>query len=381
MSSKLSLDIFQRVLKKVALNSFSFLNNTARKKLIYPIITPLRKRTVRREVVHLHGPASIATAPDELSVVCLVRNGEPWIRSFLDHYYNLGAVHICFMDNGSTDATVRIAQSYDRVTILKSDLPYGRYKHFLKWYLTEHFAGNGWMLVADIDELFNYPMSNQLELAGFLSYLNHFEYTAVATQMLDMYANRSLKKSVPKDAGPLMEIYDCYELDEALTKKRKLSQDVSNTISNNEIKRLKGGVRKRLFGAKPVLTKFSLLRLYNTTVTRSKFSAHRISGAKIADVSCVLLHYKLIDGFYDYTDWAVSQKCYYKESMQYRIYQKLLHTTPELNIAGASTRTLRHIDQLVDEGFLVVSDAYKAWVADTAIVSSGQNEFHFARKP
>jgi len=117
-----------------------------------------------------------------------------------------------------------------------------------------------------------------------------------------------------------------------------------------------------------VLTKFSLLRLYNTTVTRSIISAHRITGAIIADVSCVVLHYKLIDGFYDYTDWAVSQKCYYKESMQYRIYQKLLHTTPELNIAGASTRTLRHIDQLVDEGFLVVSDAYKNWVAD-----AGQN--------
>ena len=56
------------------------------------LVTSIRKQIVKRHVVHLSGATSIATASDELIVVCLVRNGEPWIRSFLDHYFKLGAV-------------------------------------------------------------------------------------------------------------------------------------------------------------------------------------------------------------------------------------------------------------------------------------------------
>ena len=100
--------------------------------LIELVTTSIRKQIVKRHVVHLSGATSIETASDELIVVCLVRNGEPWIRSFLDHYFRLGAVHVCLMDNGSTDDTIQIAQGYDRVTILRSELPFGRYKHFFK---------------------------------------------------------------------------------------------------------------------------------------------------------------------------------------------------------------------------------------------------------
>ncbi len=366
MAAYNSRSLFRRILIRSKLPSvFYLIKNTVRKILIGQVIINIHMRIVRRQVVHLYGPTSITTAPDELVVVCLVRNGEPWIRSFLDHYFKLGAVHVCFLDNGSTDATIQIAQSYDRVTILQSDLPYGRYKYYYKSYLAEKFCGNDWVLIADIDELFNYPMSTQIGLSRFLSYLNHYEYTAVVTQMLDMYADRPLKRSSSVTGGPLMKMYDCYDLDELnYGGQKKITNNGSNTISNNEITTISGGVRKRLFGAQPNLTKFSLFKLCNTTVKTSMISAHRISGAKIADISSVLLHYKLIDGFYDYTDWAVSSKCYYEDSKEYRAYHNLLQVTPELIIAGPATRALKNIDQLVDEKFLVLSDTYKTWVAE-----------------
>ena len=298
-----------------------------------------------------------------MSVACLVCNGEPWIRSFLDHYFKLGAVHVCFIDNGSTDRTIEIAQSYEKVSILSSDLPYGRYKYFLKWYLAEQFHGDGWLLITDVDEHFNYPLSTQLELSGLLRYLNHYQYTGVVTQMLDMFSNQPLRRSASTAAGPMKEIYNCYELEEVVPVKLNIFKNLSNTISNDEIKAFKCGVRKRLFDAYPLLTKSALLRPRNTNARPSTVSSHRITGAKLADISCVLLHYKFIDGFYDYVDWAIDSKVYYKNSSEYKLYQKLLQDTPEMNIASSSSKTLKSIDQLVDEEFLVLSDAYRDWIA------------------
>jgi hypothetical protein len=37
------------------------------------------------DVGHVHGPEEISLREDELVVVCLVRDGQPWIGSFLEH--------------------------------------------------------------------------------------------------------------------------------------------------------------------------------------------------------------------------------------------------------------------------------------------------------
>src|SRR5512133_2380919 len=63
-------------------------------------------RRVPRTICHVQGPTEISYALDELVVLCVVRNGELYVRSFLDHYAALPVRHIVFLDNGSTDRTV-----------------------------------------------------------------------------------------------------------------------------------------------------------------------------------------------------------------------------------------------------------------------------------
>jgi Glycosyl transferase family 2 len=36
----------------------------------------------------------------------LVRDGRPYVRSFVEHYSSMGVKHLIFLDNGSTDGTV-----------------------------------------------------------------------------------------------------------------------------------------------------------------------------------------------------------------------------------------------------------------------------------
>src|SRR5215213_1651408 len=85
-------------------------------------------RRVGLSVRHLHGPRRVAYGLNELVVVCLVRNGRPYIKSFIDHYLPLGVKHIVFLDNDPDDDTVAVAQEdHERVTVLQTKLPFKKY--------------------------------------------------------------------------------------------------------------------------------------------------------------------------------------------------------------------------------------------------------------
>src|SRR5215213_7159476 len=93
------------------------------------------KEIVHHSVEHLHGPEEVPYAEDELVVVCLVRDGRPYVKCFVEHYFALGVKHLFFLDNGSADGTVEALKQYDNVTVLRTTLPYNRYKGCMKQYL------------------------------------------------------------------------------------------------------------------------------------------------------------------------------------------------------------------------------------------------------
>src|ERR687890_823250 len=92
-----------------------------------------------RSVEHLYGPEEGGYEVDELVVVCLVRDGRPYVKSFMEHYFAFGVKHIFFLDNGSTDGTVEALKEYDNVTVLRTTLLYKRYEYAIKQYLIERF--------------------------------------------------------------------------------------------------------------------------------------------------------------------------------------------------------------------------------------------------
>jgi hypothetical protein len=143
---------------------------------------------------HVHGPQTVTYGEEELIVLCTVRNGQPYIRNFIDHYFSLGASHIIFLDNSSSDQTVSIAQQYEDVTVLRTTLPFKKYKYVMRRYLIERFSRARWSLLVDIDELFDYPYSEIVSLRSFLEYLNSRPYTSVVAQMLDMFPDGPLSE-------------------------------------------------------------------------------------------------------------------------------------------------------------------------------------------
>src|ERR687897_997336 len=165
--------------------------------------SPLMERVLRwiveHNIEHVYGPRKVDYEIDELVVLVLLRNGRPYIKPFIEHYFSLGVKHIVFLDNGSTDGAIESLKAYaaQSVTVLRTGVPYKRYNVAFKRYLVERFGQGRWTLSVDIDELFEYPYSNVVSLKALLRYLNEHSYTAVVTYMLDMFPETLLPAESP----------------------------------------------------------------------------------------------------------------------------------------------------------------------------------------
>ena len=317
-----------------------------------------RVQLLRGRVRHVHGPAAVPYAEDELLVICVVRNAEEYVHPYVAHYRALGARHLVFLDNGSTDGTVERLCAYDGVTVLRTDAPYERYENSMKRYLAERFSRGRWNLIADIDELFDFPCSDLLSLRAFLQYLNRHGYTAVLAQLLDMVADRPLSASPVERDEDLASTYRYYDVSD-ITKSDYPFVDVPD----RRIRFHWGGIRRTVFGTKNGLTKAALVRMDGRV---QPFVAwHQVRHARLADVTCVLRHYPFRPSFYRKVQDAVATGRYGRlTSDEYAAYWAVLSREPDLNLRRPTARELSSLDELLERDFLVVSPAYRRWVAE-----------------
>ena len=356
-------------------------------------------------VEHVHGPEEVAYDTDELVVVCLVRDGRAYVRSFVEHHLSLGVKHLFFLDNGSTDGTVEALKTYDNVTVLRTTLPYQRYEMPIKQYLMERFGRGRWSLFVDIDELFDYPYSDVVGLDSLLRYLNERSYTAVVTQMLEMFPQEHLSDAASEDDEPLKERYRFYDISnvrkwEYVTNltgmrdhwayrrgfhdiSRSHAQDhrlvtnnvrrdhwvwrmicgTGNVLPEEEIEVYTDGIQNTVFGNNPPLTKHSLVFI-DEQIKPSAFSPHDISEARIANITCVLFHYKFLKNhLYKYVRQVVRDDWFWHGyASKYKEWMRVLEKNPELLVKGEGARELRSVNELVENLFLVVSEEYMTLV-------------------
>ena len=327
------------------------------------VISRVRRWMVSLSVKHLHGPKKIAYGPEELVVVCLVRNGRPYVKSFIDHYISLGVKHIIFMDNGSDDDTVAVAQDHERVTVVQTKLPYKHFEYEMKLYLISRFGKGRWSLYVDIDELFDYPYSDVVGLSSLLRYLNDRSYTAVVAQHLDMFSGRELARQVSQEDEPLKELYRFYDISNINTEdygSRRVHR--RNVVANNDITIYKDGIRTTLFDLPFTLIKHPLI-FFDGETRPVGGGLHRITNARIADFSCVLYHYKLIDGLPEQAARALREGYWYPIMVPYyEKYRDVMERNPNISRIGRDTAMeLGSVNELIDNGFLVVSDEYRKW--------------------
>lgn len=324
----------------------------------------LREFLVAYDVKHLSGPKRLNLADNEAIVTCVVKNGEFYVDCFVQHYTRMGFRHIFFLDNGSTDRTIAIAQRYSNVSIKTTTLPIEAHQPLFKKYLAQSSARGGWRFYADIDELFDYPFSDRVSLREFLEYLNQKQFTAVVTQLLDMFSDKPLS-ALSRDPGQdLAKVYRYYDLSDITRMQYKEADIVNRYGRGNEVTDSRsalyfGGIRKTLYGNNCLLTTHSLF------VPRKPIElfphVHFVNNAKLADVSCVTRHYKLTSNALAIA--AQNKRAFSGNSKGYSDFIQFLTNQATKPIKTRSSVMFHCVDELVDKGFLIISPEYRA-IAD-----------------
>jgi len=315
----------------------------------------IRGRILPFRVRRVAGPDSFDAGPDDVVVISVMRNGRKYLMPFLRHHRALGITKFVILDNGSTDGSIEFLSKQPDVTLLQTDAPYHAYENTMKRYLAERFCRNAWCLCVDVDELFEFPRSAQMKLTDLIGYLNERKFNAVITQMLDMFSDAPLKNSTLNPASDLVDQFPFYDLSWI-----KKTIYTFGEVSDWSLMMHHGGVRWMIFGTWNGLTKVSLFRMDGKI--KPFVYWHHTKNARLADISCVLLHFPFVDSFYAKVMEAVESGRYgHLTTGEYNSYAARLLKDPDLSMRGSDARRLQSIDELVDADFLVESADYREW--------------------
>jgi Glycosyl transferase family 2 len=315
-------------------------------------------------VRHLSGPVELHSRSDDVIVISVIRNGEPWLKSFLAHHRLMGIKHFVILDNGSTDRTIEVLSRQADVTLLASSAPYHAYENTMKRYLANKYCRDRWCLCVDVDEQFDFPGSADASLQALIGYLDRRGFNAVITQMLDMFSDRPISEAKIAPGIDLRSQYPFYDVS-AVDK----APYTFGEVSNPAIMSHQGGIRKKVFGTNNGLSKVSLFRMDGRI--KPFVAWHHVLNARLADLSCVLLHFPFVDSFYSKVAEAVQSGRYgYLTSDEYSGYWAGLQKLPGLCLKLESARMLSMTDELLDNGFLAASTEYRDWLAGQGRVSS-----------
>jgi hypothetical protein len=310
----------------------------------------------------VHGPADVDVAPDEAVVLSIGRDSAPWIRSFIEHHLELGARHIFYLDNASADESVALASGYDNVTVLSTELSFRRYEVGMRRWLTRRYGLDRWSLYCDIDELFDYPCSDRLPLAGLLRYLDAHGYRVLTGQMLDLFSGEPFSSLHSSPDDDLKSKYPYYDLTDLLP-----TRDVywirDGLCDNPAMVCWFGGIRKRFFGdACLLLTKHPLV-YGSRDVGVYTYDGHFMTGAPVADISGVLRHYKYVASLSERARRTVEQGWHHKAGGLYGGLATVLGSDLDFSLRLDTAVEYRGTGALLDEGFLASTDQYRNWVA------------------
>ena len=259
---------------------------------------------------------------NDLVVMCVVKDGEAYVREFIEHYLRLAPRQIIFLDNGSTDETIRIAREFPGTVVVECLLPYKVFFQAFKRYLIKTYGLECWGLVVDIDEFFDWPCSDVIPVTRLLEYLNEMQFDVVVAQMLDMFPDSPLGK-LDNISSTLRSEHRYYDISDIT----KIDYQPKNKISNRDIKYHLGGIRKSFFGLEKInITKHPLVKYSPGMFIKND---HAIEYAKVADFSCVLLHYKYVSNFKNYVKDAVDGEYHFDNSSQYKAYLSKVSDEPD----------------------------------------------------
>lgn len=319
----------------------------------------LLNRKIKREINLIHQSGAIECNKESFVVVCLVKNGEEYIDEFVSHYKQLGCNHIVFIDNDSCDNTVDLIKKYNDVSIFFTSLSFKEYENEIRRSVINSIGINYWCLCVDIDEFFDFPYSKKISMAKLIEYLNINKYTAVVGQLLDMFPKGEILNNNGKIES-LKNEYRYYDIS-GITKTDYYL--ILNKITNPNIKIHTIGIRNRFSDNEHpyLLSKHPLIFIDGHTLPI--IDPHYSNCVRVADISCVLLHYKFTPDFFIRLNRIVKKSSYPKAGqIEHNIYHSFVTENPDFKFFSTTANEYLNVNDLLKDDFIIVTDSYRKFV-------------------
>jgi len=282
-------------------------------------------------------PTPIPRNPSEIRLFMVVRNAALRIPYLFRYYSELGVDRFFVIDNGSTDETVAILRRHDSTHVFSTTDRYSVTECGVVWVesLMDRHARNQWCVIVDSDELLAYPHYETVSLKHLCQFLDREGATALHSFLLDMYSDRPIAETIYAQGVPFLEACRYFE-----TGHRSRRPDGY----------WEGGVRRRVFGARNILSKHNLVKyVAGTTILGG---THSLAGGRLSAVTGVTLHFKYFHDFAGQARLEAERGEHWNAGWQYKRYAEAVDKTPDLTLFYEGSVPYQGSRQLTELGLM-----------------------------
>lgn len=278
-------------------------------------------------------------------VFAVLRNEMLRLPAFFRHYDELGVRNYIIVDNNSTDGTADYLSSQSNVCLYAANSDFVGKERWVN-YLIYKYGKKRWCLVADADELLDYPHSDKVKLPALCRYLEQTGSNAIHAVLLDMYPDCPLEKVNYQSGDQYFERNWYLDPFDSLEKAPRVFYRGSGLDY-----RFKGGMRKRVFGVSPCCSKFPLFRFSPPMFLTD--GQHYLEGGHISPLRAVLYHFKYLQDFAPHVHEEAKRAQYLWAADEYQAYTKCLgRDMYDFTFLCDSSLQFEGIQQLENYGFV-----------------------------
>ena len=268
------------------------------------------------------------------TIICVVKNEDDKLINFFKHYNGIGKINYLFIDNNSSDDTIKILKDNNAkiYTVKENFLTVRKLAWINKVYST--IPNNSWTILLDADELLVYHDLEKISINDFIRKLECKSIDISGAVMLDMYSQ------TPCLQREYIKHYRFFQ--------NKFFEKKSYWYTS-----IYGGIRDREFNFKNerifLIKKHPLVKKYKENIIISCHYIYPFHKNLKSTTYLGLLHYKLFDKEIDKYKRIAEEGSYGKGggSVEYKLYLKKFKEKKYEDIFKNDIDTLEYKDSNV----------------------------------
>jgi glycosyltransferase involved in cell wall biosynthesis len=285
----------------------------------------------------------------EIRLFMVARNESLRLPFMIEHYFRRGVDRIFVVDNDSTDDTPSIVLSHDKTHLYRTGDNFANKAVWLDLLLRQYGRGC-WCVVVDADEVLLYPGYENVTLREFCDFLCRRGYDALHCVLLDMYPRGALDRVEYEPGRDPLAMAPWFDRVSDVGGGSETSYGVEENLLYQGPSRLMGGMRRRVFGITPYLSKFPLVRFRRRIYL--SVGTHSIEGARISKMRGALLHFKYLQDFAVNVRREITREQYWHNASEYKIYGAVMDESSNFEIWYPGSEKFENSAQLVRLGIM-----------------------------